>query len=179
MGDAQSNVGRPSGAGSGRRWEGKKPKRTTPWRKIGKLPEPPVATRPAGARWRKGGGGGKEEVAEGSAEALAVRVAQRGHEVSELYCSQLELGFESSKARARRMPQASSSKAHSKHNSGVSIVLWCWVVSTKCASTVSSDDTPRRTPSSLYFGHSAPFRSLSVRRCPCLHCASWGLSADA
>ena len=48
--------------------------------------------------------------AEGSAEALAVRVAQRGHEVSEQYCSQLELGFEASKALARRTPQASSSK---------------------------------------------------------------------
>ena len=61
-----------------------------PWRKTGKLPEPPVATRPAGARWRKGGGGGKEEVAEGSAEALAVRVAQRGHEVPEWFCSRLD-----------------------------------------------------------------------------------------
>ena len=52
-------------------------------------PEPPGRLAQDG---EKGSGGGKEEVAdEGSAEALAVRVAQRGHEVSEQFFSQLGL----------------------------------------------------------------------------------------
>ena len=61
--------------------------------------------RPAGARWRKRGRWWERRRAEGSAGALAVRVAQRGHEVSEQLCSQLELGLR----RARDLPQASSS----------------------------------------------------------------------
>jgi ribosomal protein S25 len=39
-----------------------------------------------GRRWER-------RRAEGSAEALVVRVAQRGHVVSEQFCSQLELGL--------------------------------------------------------------------------------------
>ena len=63
-------------------------------------------------------------MAEGSAEALAVRVAKRGLEVSEQFCSQLQLGLR----RARRMPQASS------------------CVSAKCASTASDFRLPTRHP---------------------------------
>ena len=50
-------------------------------------------TRPAGASWRKRGRWWERRRAEGSAAALAVRVARRGHEVSEQYCSQLEPGL--------------------------------------------------------------------------------------
>ena len=48
-----------------------------------------------GRRWER-------RRAEGSAEALVVRVAQRGHVVSEQFCSQLELGL----SRARDLPLA-------------------------------------------------------------------------
>ena len=55
---------------------------------------------PAGERRKveKRGRWWERRRAEGSAEALVVRVAQRGHVVSELYCSQLELDSEASKA---------------------------------------------------------------------------------
>ena len=49
-----------------------------------KLSDPPPGRLAQGGE--KGGGGGKgEAVAEGSVEALAVRVSQRGHEVSERF----------------------------------------------------------------------------------------------
>ena len=73
-----------------------------PWRKKRKLPEPPGRLAQGG---KMGEGGGKEEVAKESAEALAVRAAQRGLEVSEQFCSQLKLGMR----RAKDLPQASSS----------------------------------------------------------------------
>ena len=89
------NAGRPSGAGSGRRrapkrqqcQKGNNAKKTTmPKRqKAEKLPEPPGRPAQGGERGRRW----ERRRAEGSAEALAVRVAQRGHVVSELCCSQL------------------------------------------------------------------------------------------
>ena len=73
------------------------PKKAKSQRTARKLPEN-CQNRQAGRRkvesGEKGGGEGKEvEVAEGPAEALAVRVAQCGHEVLEQFCSQLELGL--------------------------------------------------------------------------------------
>ena len=73
MGDAQSNAGRLSGAGSGRRREAKKAKSKKPCQK-GKKAKSPKGKKPKNAGenfqnrqagWRKvekkGGGGGKEE----------------------------------------------------------------------------------------------------------------------
>ena len=76
-------------------------KNPPPWRKNRKLPPAPPGRLAQGGE--KGGGGGEEEVAEESAEALAVRVAQRGLEVPEQFCSQLKLGLR----RDGDLPQAS------------------------------------------------------------------------
>ena len=65
--------------------KGKKPKEPPPPGE--KLPEPPAGRLAQGGEKR--GRWWERRRAEGSAEALAVRVAQRGHEVSELYCSKL------------------------------------------------------------------------------------------
>ena len=64
-----------------------KSKRNPPLETGEKLPEPPG--RPAQGGEIGDGGGKEEEVAEGTAEALAVRAAQRGLEVPEQVCSQL------------------------------------------------------------------------------------------
>ena len=90
----------PAGLPAGGAGKAKSQKEPPPGEKPEKLPEPPGRLAQGG---EKGGGGGKEEVAEGSAEALAVRVAQRGHEMSERFCFRLELGF---LRRARDLPQA-------------------------------------------------------------------------
>ena len=59
----------------------------------------------------------KKQAAEGTAEALAVRAAQRGHEVSEQFCSQLEL--ELGLTRAKGLPQAPRALTQSRRRRSI------------------------------------------------------------
>ena len=62
--------------------------------KAEKLPEPPGRPAQGG---EKGGRWWERRRAEGSAEALGYEWLSAGHEVSEQFCSQLELGLRPSK----------------------------------------------------------------------------------
>ena len=89
-------------------------KGTPPWRKN-------CQDRQAGQRKveKKGAVVGKKkkkQAAEGTAEALAVRAAQRGHEVSEQFCSELEL--ELGLTRAKGLPQALRALTQRDHERG-------------------------------------------------------------